>query len=309
MTIQQCKYILEIARGGSFNEAAKKLFTAQSALSSSVKLLEGELGIKIFERSKTGVFLTADGAEFVRYAEQIIEQCDFIIQRYSSPTERTKLHVSTQHYDFVADVFSKLINMTEGRYDLSLREITTYEVIKDIETAYGDIGIIAIKDNDFDSMSRYLSQKGIGFTDLLRASPHVFVRRGHPLSEKEAIKHGELNGLPYVSYDQGAHNTSFFTEEMQSDTNQEKRIAISDRATLMNVLLTTDCYTVGTGIMPSALNDGKIVSIPLDCENFYRIGYIMRTDVNPSETAKLFISLLKVFASSLSKNNKNSNFS
>ena len=66
MTIQQCIYILEIHNTGSFSEAARKLFVAQSSLSSSVKGLEDELGIKIFERSKNGAVLTVEGAELTK---------------------------------------------------------------------------------------------------------------------------------------------------------------------------------------------------------------------------------------------------
>ena len=84
MTIQQCRYVLEIAKTGSFNEAAKQLFVAQSSLSVSVKALEEELNIRIFERSKNGVHLTGEGAEFVRYAREIVDNDDFIKERYAS---------------------------------------------------------------------------------------------------------------------------------------------------------------------------------------------------------------------------------
>ncbi len=297
MTIQQCIYALEIAKTGSFSKAAKQLFIAQSSLSSSIKLLESELGITIFERSKNGVFLTAEGAEFIRYAEQISQQNDFIIKRYASDANRKKLYVSTQHYDFVADVFCRFLRDTsEENFDFSIREIQTYDVIREVETAYSDIGIIAIKDNDFDIMSRYLNKKGVSFTQFLKASPHIFIRREHPLAEHNSLSYEDIRQFPYVSYEQGSHNTSFFTEELAYSVSADKHVKISDRATLMNVLLTTDCCTVGTGIIPSALNDGKIVSIPMESDTFYRIGYIMRSDRNISELTKTLIHYLHEFA-------------
>ncbi|MBQ8249916.1 MAG: LysR family transcriptional regulator [Clostridia bacterium] len=302
MTIQQCIYAIEIAKTGSFSRAAKQLFIAQSSLSSSIKSLESELNITIFERSKNGVFLTGEGAEFIRYAEQIVEQNEFILNRYSTPADRKKLYVSTQHYDFVADVFCRLLRETsEENFDFSIREIQTYEVIHEVETAYSDIGIIAIKDSDFDIMSRYLSKKGLNFTQFLKVPPHVFIRRGHPLSEKDTLTYEALRGFPYVSYEQGSHNTSFFTEELADGLTPEKHVKISDRATLMNVLLTTDCYTVGTGIIPSALNDGKIVCIPMPSDSFYRIGYILRNDRNTSPLTKKLINLLCDFSAQYSK--------
>jgi len=302
MTIQQCKYVIGIAKTGSFNEAANQLFIAQSSLSNSIKLLEQELNIKIFERSKNGVFLTSDGAEFLRYAEQLASRSDFIQNRYSSPDnapERGRLYVTTQHYDFIADIFCRLLRETDGEYDLSLREIRTYEVIHEVETASSDIGIIAIKDCDFDIMNRFLHQKGIQFSQFLTALPHVYVRRGHLLSDKTRLSYEELKDFPYVSYDQGEHDSSFFTEEMSGSMQPVRHVKISDRATLMNVLLTTDCCTVGTGIMPSALNDEKIVGIPLCSDDYYRIGYILRNDRSRSNLMSRFISLLDSFGQNI----------
>jgi len=293
MTIQQCKYVLEIAKRGSFSEAAKKLFVAQSGLSSSVKALEKELGIKIFERSPNGVCLTGEGAEFVRYATQITQQHNFIVERYNTRENCCKLYVSTQHYDFVADVFGKMVSeLDENSYNLALRETHTYDVIHDVETAYSDIGILAIKDNDGDIMKRYLSNKGLKFTPFLTAFPHVFVRKDHPVAKYDKLNFAMLKDYPYVSYEQGEHSNSFFAEEIMGGFG-DKNIEISDRASLMNVLLSTDCYTIGTGIMPSALNSGNIISIEMESNDYYTIGYIVNETRNVTQSTEKFISYLK----------------
>ncbi|MBQ9070236.1 MAG: LysR family transcriptional regulator [Clostridia bacterium] len=293
MTIQQCRYVLEIARFGSFSRAAKHLFIAQSSISISIKSLESELGIKIFNRAANGVYLTDEGAEFVRYASKIVETDDFILERYSSPKEMKKLYIDTQHYDFIADIFGKFISENgDERYKFSIKEIETYNVIGEVETARCDIGIIAIKDGDFDLMKRYLTNKNILFTPLLRCAPHVFMRREHPLSACEKLTLPELNSFPYVSYEQGEHNSAFFTEEMIDGAAVDKHIEISDRATLMNLLLISDAYTIGTGIMPSALNSGDIVSIPLESDEHYIIGYLKNEERKLSDTAEKFIEYL-----------------
>ena len=294
MTIQQCKYILKIAECGSFNEAARQLFIAQSSLSVSVKALEQELGIKIFERSGNGVYLTAEGTEFVRYARQIAEQSDFIMNRYTEGTLNQRLYISTQHYDFVADIFGSMLNEREDSdtaYRLALREMKTYDVIHETETAFCDIGIIAIKGNDFNVMERYLSSRGLTFTPVLKALPHVFMRQEHPLSRCSIITAEDLKHFPYVSYEQGEHNSSFFTEEI-TGTYSSRQVEISDRASLMNVLLSTNSCTLGTGIMPSALNQGRIVSIPFESDDYYSIGYLLRTDRNISPLTEHFIEML-----------------
>lgn len=302
MTIQQCKYILKIAECGSFNEAAKQLFVAQSSLSVSVKSLEQELNIKIFERSGNGVYLTDEGTEFARYARQLAEQNDFILNRYAEGEQCKRLYVSTQHYDFVADIFAGLLNRTEEKhYRFSLREMKTYDVIHETENAYCDIGIIAIKGNDCSVMERYLSKRGLSFTPVLKALPHVYLRREHPVAGERLITAEQLKSYPYVSYEQGEHNISFFTEEITS-IGGSKQVEISDRASLMNVLLATDCYTIGTGIMPSMLNQGRIISVPFESDDYYRIGYILRTDRTVSELTENFITMLCSMAEELEEN-------
>lgn len=294
MTIQQCKYVLEILKKGSFNEAAKTLYIAQSSLSAGVKALESELNIKIFERSNNGVCLTSDGAEFVRYASQIIEQNDFILAKYKSDQRCQKLYIATQHYDFVADIFGKMLNsITDDSYKISLIETKTYNVINQVQSGYCDIGIIAIKNTDFDIMKRILLNKKLNFTSVLKTSPHVFVRRDHPVCSNNILTYNELAKYPFVSYEQGEHNVSFFTEEIMEISGVKRNIEISDRASLMNVLLTTDAYTVGTGIMPSTLNEGKIISIPLESNSYYNIGYILHTDRKCSDLAECFIKMLE----------------
>ena len=294
MTIQQCKYVLEIAKTGSFTQAEKQLFIAQSSLSISVKSLEQELNIKIFERSGNGVYLTEEGSEFVRYAAQIVENDDFINHRYSYHNVQHKLYITTQHYDFITDVFANYLSEVEGEsYKLSIREIETHRVIRDVETAYSDIGIIAIKDGDYEVMKRYLNHKGLTFKALLSVAPHVFMRKSHPLAKKEHLSSTELKEYPYVSYEQGEHNNSFFTEELMDASYIDKHIEISDRATLMNVLLVTDAYTIGTGIMPSALNKGDIVSVPFESEGAYIIGYLLNENRKLSKATNKFIELLE----------------
>ena len=300
MTIQQCIYALEIHHTGSFSKAAAKLFVAQSSLSNSIKSLEDELGIRIFERSKNGAVLTVDGAEFIRYAAEIVSKNDFVMARYKTQKTGARLFISTQHYDFIADAFCKLVTeSTDTEYSLSLQEKETYDVIRDVEIAYSDIGILAIEDESLDIMIRYLQNKEISFTPILQGSPHVFLRSNHPLSTKERLPLEALSSYPYLSYDQGAHKDTWFMEEMISGDFAAKQIVISDRATLMNVLLKTDAYTVGTGIMPSALNEGKIKSIPLESKARYNVGYITRNDRRASRLTEDFIAAIREFGRSV----------
>ncbi|MGN1059176.1 MAG: LysR family transcriptional regulator [Clostridia bacterium] len=296
MTIQQCRYVLEVVKRGSFCEAAHALFVAQTSISSGVKALENELKIKIFERSNKGVFLTREGTEFVQQASRIVEQADFMLRHYSAEERPEKLTVSTQHYDFIAEVFSDFLNRAgKESFNFSLRETRTYDVIGDVEKSVSDIGIIAISSRNDQLMERFLNQKHLTFYPLVQTSPHVFIRNTHPLADRQCLTEGDLFRYPYIFYEQGEHNSPFFTEELSAVSHNRKNVEITDRATLMNLLLQTDCYTIGTGIMTSKLNNGSIIAIRLQSDEMYMIGYLLKNDKTVSGHLQTFIRMLTDF--------------
>lgn len=293
MTLQQCKYVLTVAEIGSITKAAKQLYVSQSGLSESIKALEEELDITIFERSANGVFLTEDGTEFLRYAAALVAKKKFVQDRYNQAQNPKRLFIATQHYDFVADIFAKMLSEHDSEcYKMALREMQTYDVIEEVTCGRSDVGVLAIKRGDTVIMNRYLSNKGLSFSTFLTAFPHIYLRKNHPLASQSTATLSELETFPYGSYEQGLHNISFFTEEIALPFFPKKQIEISDRATLMNVLLSTDSYTVGTGVMPSVLNSGNIVSIPMESSDYYTIGYLWRSDRLISSLTRDFMNRL-----------------
>jgi len=303
LTIQQCKYVLEIVKQGSFNEAAKSLYVAQTSVSAAVKSIENELNIKIFDRTNKGVDLTQDGAEFVRYAKQLVGQAEFIADRYLVPKKTNKLSVSAQHYDFVAEIFGKfMMENNETDFDYCLREVETFNVIDDVAKSSSDIGIMAIKSTDMELMERFLKGKHIEFHELFRTPYHAYIRKGHPLSHMEQIDFSDLTSYPYISYEQGEHSSTMFTEEFYDKVTCDRNVRITDRATLMNFLLVTDCYTIGTGTLNhSKLSGDNMLAIPLKSSGEYVIGYIVRNDKKLRAQAQSFIDLLTVFFTGFSK--------
>ena len=180
----------------------------------------------------------------------------------------------------------------DGISALLVFKITKILFPKETETALCDIGIISINKNDIGIMKHYLSKRGLVFTEIRKAKPHIYIRKDHKLAEEKIITAKMLEPYPYVFYEQGKHNIPLFAEELFNSSGK-KRVEISDRASFMNILLATDSYTVGTGIMSSLLNDGRIVSIPFESEDQYIIGYILRKDMTPSPLSGRFIEMLQ----------------
>ncbi len=295
MTIQQCRYVLAIARSGSMNEAAKKLLVSQASLSAAVRELEDEFGIRIFDRSNKGVRVTKDGAEFIRYARQLIAQYEVITDRYHGDGRNgiRNFAVTAQHYDFAAEAFVSYMKKLRDDYSVSLKEARTAQVIEDVLNLSADMGILAyLKEPGGSYMERYLRRNGLESRELLETRPHVFLGKQHPLAGADSLRLDQLSEYPYVTYDQGETGPMEFSEELADNRMSRKQVRISDRATLMNLLLSTDCYTVGTGIMTSALNQGSVIPVPLESQDLYSVAVIYRADLGLSEDAERFIKVL-----------------
>ncbi|MCS4487724.1 LysR family transcriptional regulator [Streptococcus sciuri] len=294
MRIQQLHYIIKIVETGSMNEAAKQLFITQPSLSNAVRDLEREMGIDIFNRNPKGITLTKDGVEFLSYARQVVEQTALLEERYKSKTTHRELFsVSSQHYAFVVNAFVSLLGEADMTlYELFLRETRTWEIVDDVKNFRSEIGVLFLNSYNRDVLTKMFDDNHLTYTSLFKAHPHIFVSKDNPLAKKELIRLEDLEDFPYLSYDQGIHNSFYFSEEIMSQIPHKKSIVVSDRATLFNLLIGLDGYTIATGILNSKLNGDNIVSIPLDVEDMIDIVYIRHEKANLSKMGEKFIDYL-----------------
>ena len=294
MRIQQLHYIIKIVETGSMNEAAKQLFITQPSLSNAVRDLEREMGIDIFNRNPKGITLTKDGVEFLSYARQVVEQTALLEERYKSKTTHRELFsVSSQHYAFVVNAFVSLLGEADmTQYELFLRETRTWEIIDDVKNFRSEIGVLFLNSYNRDVLTKMFDDNHLTYTSLFKAHPHIFVSKDNPLAKKKLIHLEDLEDFPYLSYDQGIHNSFYFSEEIMSQIPHKKSIVVSDRATLFNLLIGLDGYTIATGILNSKLNGDNIVSIPLDVEDMIDIVYIRHEKANLSKMEEKFIDYL-----------------
>ncbi|HEN9161251.1 TPA: LysR family transcriptional regulator [Streptococcus agalactiae] len=294
MRIQQLQYVIKIVETGSMNEAAKQLYITQPSLSNAVRNLETEMGIQIFIRNPKGITLTKDGMEFLSYARQILEQTALLEERYKGDnTSRELFSVSSQHYAFVVNAFVALFNGTDmTQYELFLRETRTWEIIDDVKNFRSEIGVLFLNSYNRDVLTKLFDDNSLIATTLFTTTPHIFVSKSNPLANRKKLSMKDLEDYPYLSYDQGLHNSFYFSEEMMSQIPHPKSIVVSDRATLFNLMIGLDGYTVATGILNSKLNGDEIVAIPLDVDDVIDIVYIQHDKANLSKMGQKFIDYL-----------------
>ncbi|MBQ8921733.1 MAG: LysR family transcriptional regulator [Oscillospiraceae bacterium] len=297
MNLNQLKYIITIAECGSITTAAQKLFLAQPSLSKSVAELEKEMGIVIFHRSSRGVYLSEDGTKFLSYARQIVEQTELLEREYkAAPPPRRAFAISSQHYAFVVNAFVELVRECgKEKYEFTLRELRTGEIIEDIRTHRSDIGVLYLSRFNREVMQHILQTEEMQFTTLFSAKPHIFVSRQNPLAGRSSVTLEELKDYPRLTYDQGVKNSFYFAEELHITADSPKNLVVSDRATLFNLLIGLDGYTISSGILSTDLNGDNIVSIPLESDEQMDIGYVTKSDRPMNAITVRYVELLRCY--------------
>ena len=296
ISLQQLRYIIEVAECGSINAASQQLYVSQPTLSATIKDIEQELGISIFNRTNRGITLTSEGIEFIGYARQILEQFDLFEARYSNnQTASTgRLSVSSQHYAFCVRAFIDLAEeYDQEEYNFSLRETRTADIIEDVKDYRSELGVIYLSDFNSKVLTKTFSDAGLTFTPLFQAYPHIFVGRHHPLANRERLTPDDLQGYPRYSFEQGANNSFFFAEEPLSHLPHRQNITYSDRGTLVNLLTNHNGFTVSTGVRSGEMGLEDIVAIPLEVDETMTVGYIYHAERPLSPLAKRYLEKLR----------------
>ena len=297
MTLQQLKYVVTVAEMGTLSEAAKSLFLSQPSLTKAIKELENEMGISIFNRTNKGITLLKEGEVFLGYARQVLEQAALLEEKYKIHAGgKQEFRVSTQHYSFAVNAFVDLIKKYGGdEYDFSLKETQTFTIIDDVARMKSEIGILYY--NDFNRMviEKLLRANDLKFTELFTAKPHIFVSSKNPLAKQEVVTMEDLAPYPYLSYEQGEHNSFYFSEEIFSTAIRSKNIRVMDRATLFNLLIGLNGYTVCSGVIDRELNGENIIALPLKAEGEMHIGVIVHNKMILSRIGLFYIEALKKY--------------
>ena len=307
MTLQQLRYAIIVAETGKITEAANKLYISQPSLTNAIHELEKEMNITIFNRTNKGIIVSKEGEIFLGYARQILELVSILEDRYKrNDGGKKQFCVSTQHYSFAVNAFVDLIKeYGQNEYDFSLRETQTYEIIEDVAHMRSEIGILFLNDFNETVIKKILKSHELVFHKMFVAKPHVFISRNHPLARKTVITNKELEIYPYLSFEQGEHNSFYFSEEIFSTSERKKNIRVRDRATLFNLLIGLNGYTVCSGVIDKNLNGKDIIAIPLADESNMRIGYITHKKGILSRLGNTYLEALKKY---LQPNNPKTNY-
>ena len=302
MTLQQLNYVITISECGSLNKAAEILYVAQPSLTGAVKELEKELGITIFNRSGRGVTLTNDGTEFLLYARQVYAQYKELLEKYGKAGNlKKKFGVSTQHYSFAVKAFVEMVKTFDtSKYEFAIRETKTKEVIDDVSTMRSEIGILYLSDFNRKALLKILSSQQLEFHSIIHCKPYVYLWKGHPLAKQKSITLPELQQYPCLSFEQGESSSFYYAEEILSTCEYPRIIKANDRATMLNLMIGLNGYTLCSGIICEELNGDDYLAVPFEAEDkavddTMKIGYIIRKNTLLSKMGRLYIEEIKKY--------------
>ena len=301
MTIQQLNYVITISERGSLNKAAEVLYVTQPSLTSAVRELEKELGITLFNRGGKGVTLTNDGAEFIQYARQVVTQYDRLLEKYGKGGNlRKKFGISCQHYSFAVKSFVEMVKQFDtDEYEFAIRESKTRDVIDDVTSGKSEVGILYLSDFNRKAIGKFLKSSQLEFHPLIKCEPYVYLWKGHPLAEKKSIRLEELRNYPCLSFEQGPSGAFYFAEEILSTYDYIRTIKATDRATMLNLMVGLNGYTLCSGIICEELNGSEYVAVAFEDEEEevaagrMEIGYIVKENMILSQMAEKYIGELK----------------
>ncbi len=294
MTLQQLLYFVTAVECGNITAAAEKLYISQPSLSNAIHNLEKEMGVVAFSRSNKGVVLTHEGEELLSFSRNLLEQAEVMKEHFGTGEKRSpKFSVSCQHYSFAVNAFVELVKEFDAdQYSFILRETQTGEIIDDVANGNSEIGIIYLSESNEEVLTKLIKKNELVYSELFSAKPHVFICKDHPLAKRDSVTPEELKSYPYLVFEQGERNSFYFSEELVSVLDFPKHIQVRDRATLFNLVIGLNGFTVSSGVIDSKLNGDSIIARPLEIDGNMRIGYIKKKNIMLSRYAEYYLDAL-----------------
>lgn len=295
MTLQQLKYVDTVAACGTISEAARKVLITQPSLTEAIQTLEEELRFAIFNRSRHGMTLTREGEEFLASARQILSDVDHIQAKYTGKAVRLpQFAVSCQHFAFAVEAFMDVVKEFQGdSFDYTLRETATSEIIDDVSSHKSEIGVLYLSKRNERSLVQLFKKEELSFTELFISQPHIFIGKKHPLAREKIVKVEALDDYPFISFEQGEANALYFSEEVMPSIERKKNIRVRDRATMTNLILGLNGYTIASGALSKQLNGPEIMSLPLEYDDLIRVGLLTRKYNPLSRQGERFVEAIK----------------
>jgi DNA-binding transcriptional LysR family regulator len=228
----------------------------------------------------------------------VVAQYDLLKERYIDKEQKIRFGVSTQHYTFAVKSYIELIsNYGTDKYDFSIYEGKTSDVINDVRTFRSEIGIIHMDEYNSNYLLKYLKANNLQYHKLFDCKVYAYLSSKHPLAGNKKVTEKELEPFPCLTFTQGEGAPIYLSEEPVSMFAKRNTIRVSDRGTMLNLMVGLNGYTLCSGIICEELNGSRYTAIPYDSREKTSVIYITRDGSALSELGEKYIEHLRSFAS------------
>ena len=247
--------------------------------------------MELFRRTNRGITITPEGKEFIGYARQTVQQYELMESKYVKKKEwKKKFSVSTQHYAFAVNAFAEMVKQfAMDEYEFAIYETRTYDVIEDVRNFKSEIGILYLNAFNRNVLSKIFSENNLEFHPLLNCGIYAYMWKNHPLANERQVTLKQLDDYPCLAFDQGGNNSFYFAEEVLSTYEYKQLIRANDRATLLNLMVGLNGYTLCSGILCEDLNGSEYCAVKLDSEEIMTVGYLIRKGMNISPLGEKYL--------------------
>ena len=300
MTIYQLINVSEAARCGSISQAAKRLHISQPAISESIKELEHEYSITIFNRSKKGIALTQEGNDFISYVRSVLQSVDTLNNMFLKSEETSVLKISTTKIPMVQKAFQDFslnVNCTNTRSSFSYIETLSVGVLENVFSGESRLGFILISDVGTHSWKQTLEDRNLEYHHLFTTYPHVVLRTGHNLCEKNKICENDLVSYPIVyTYEPQKsipnNNIAYYSYNLKQF---KTLIYMYNQGTAFDFIANSDAVCVMSCTKGLEFTHPKLTSRPYDTTTVWNAYWVKQKRTRLTEYEQNFLILLNKY--------------
>jgi DNA-binding transcriptional LysR family regulator len=202
--------------------------------------------------------------------------------------------VSGQHYLFNVQTFAGIVLSQGGdAYEYAFRDRTTQGVIDDVSQGVSELGVLVETTRTAKDLEVAFEKEGVEFVELIESAPRVALPASHPLVNAPVLTLGQLEDYPYIFFEQEDDAPIVFAEEALADEARHKGIACTDRASLSELIVALNGYTVTSGILVGISDGAGLATVPLDTDVKLHLGYITKKGATLSDLGKKYVERLE----------------
>ena len=240
MNLLHMKQAMVVAKCGSLGKASEELLIAAPNISRSIKELEADLGITIFDRTQNGMKLTPEGEEFLEFAKSILGQIDQVENYYKKghPKKQT-FSISVPRASYICEAFAEFSKyLSKDAAEVFYKETNSQRTINNMLNHDYKLGIVRYAENYDMYFKTMLEEKGFNYELITEFTYKIIMSKDSPLAKLDTISTDDL-----VDYIEIAHADPYVPsvpvskvvkEELSDDIN--RRIFVFERTSQFELL-------------------------------------------------------------------------